>query len=231
MSRFLKLICGVFLILTLYGLAADFGVNATVIAAEEAGVGEQPNSKTIAMNPNSLAWVLLFAGVVLAFEVGAVLHSVSVWEPRDVTKMFGLTVISLSAIILVAMQAGAEVSAVITLLGTIAGHLVTADTRSRTPTDQSAPAALEIESVSPKAVGNNKSVEVKYISGRKDDGSTLKLLYQIMGTDADFDQSAPVIPAGQTIGPFETGKIVNVKTIATNSAGSTQSKAQSIKIA
>lgn len=227
MSPFLKLICGILLFLSFSVFEADFGINHMAFAAEGGGDGHDPPSKKIVINPYSLVCVLVFAGVVLALEVGAVLNSASVWKPRDVIKMFGLTVISLLAVILVAMQTGVEISAVITLLGTISGHLVTADSRNRTaPPTPSAPKALEIQALTV----NVNLVDVTYVQGREDDSSTLQLLYQVAGTDADFAHSVLVVPAGQTIGPFPANSIVNVKTIATNSATSTPSSAKTITV-
>lgn len=96
------------------------------------------------------------------------------------------------------------------------------DTGPTTP----APSAQEIATLA--ASGNN--VAVTYLAGGGAHATTIVLLWQIVGTDPDFGHATPVVPTGQTVGPFPPGTVVNFKTRASNSTGDTDSAVQSISL-
>lgn len=54
--------------------------------------------------------------------------------------------------------------------------------------------------------------------------------WQIDGLDLGFDQSAPLDPSGNTLGPFAVGEVVRVMTEVENSTGKTTSAVRSIEI-
>jgi len=88
------------------------------------------------------------------------------------------------------------------------------------------PTALEIATLTQTVL----SVAVAYVAGGGRRATSLVLLYQVVGVDADFGHATPVVLAGQTIGPFPAGATINIKTRATNSAGSTESAVQTITL-
>jgi len=69
-------------------------------------------------------------------------------------------------------------------------------------------------------------------SGKKSllQATSLVIAYQVVAVDADFGHATVVILTGQAIGPFPAGAAVNFKTIATNSAGTTESAVQTITL-
>ena len=67
-------------------------------------------------------------------------------------------------------------------------------------------------------------VEVSYLPGGGNHGTTIVLLWQIVGIDADFVHSTPVIVDGHSVGPFATGQTINFKTRASNSTGDSDVK-------
>jgi hypothetical protein len=79
------------------------------------------------------------------------------------------------------------------------------------------PTALEINTVTPSGT----SVAVSYVPGGGSHATSLMLVWQVVGVDADFGHDTPVILAGQTVGPFTAGQTVNFKTRASNSAVTT----------
>lgn len=90
----------------------------------------------------------------------------------------------------------------------------------------SPPGALELQ----LPVQNGMNVDVTYTPSGGQHATSLTLLWQVEGVDPGFDNSAMVVLAGQTIGPFEMGQTINIKTRAENSAGATDSNVQSIMI-
>lgn len=82
------------------------------------------------------------------------------------------------------------------------------------------PGTLGIKSI---LQGGNDQLHllVNYDSASYDDSATSAIEWQVVGTDADFTNSAPVDPSGNTLGPFAVGKKVNVRTRVTNANGTT----------
>lgn len=91
----------------------------------------------------------------------------------------------------------------------------------------SPPTALEIDGLSE----NGDSVDVTYVEGGGAHATTLTLLWQVDGVDPGFDNSAAVVPSGQTVGPFSPATTINFKTQATNSQGTAESSVQQIVMA
>ena len=73
-------------------------------------------------------------------------------------------------------------------------------------------------------------VLVSFVPDTGDDASELRLLYHVVGEEADFGHDTNVTMTGQHIGPFTTGTTVEVKTIASNSSGTRESEVQSITV-
>ena len=96
------------------------------------------------------------------------------------------------------------------------------DTGPTTP----APSALEIATLT--AAGT--SVQVAYVAGGGDHATTLVLLWQVVGIDPDFGHATPVNLAGQTVGPFSPGDVIQFKTRGSNSTGDTDSAVISITL-
>jgi len=61
------------------------------------------------------------------------------------------------------------------------------------------------------------SVAVAYLGGGGRHATSLVVVWQVVGVDAEFGHATTVILAGQTIGPFNTGRTVNFKTRGSNS--------------
>ena len=78
------------------------------------------------------------------------------------------------------------------------------------------------------ATASGLNANVTYTSGGGAHATSLRLLWRIVGVDADFTQSTPVLLAGQTVGPFLAGQTVEVKTRAENSVGSTDSAVKTL---
>ena len=72
------------------------------------------------------------------------------------------------------------------------------------------------------------SVQVAYVPGGGLHASSIQLLYQIVGPETTFGHATPVIPAGQTVGPFLPGLTIHFKTRSENSIGSADSPVQTI---
>ena len=87
-----------------------------------------------------------------------------------------------------------------------------------------APTALGIATATASGLNANLS----YTSGGGSHATSLRLLWRIVGVDADFTQSTPVLLAGQTVGPFLAGQTVEFKTRAENSVGSTDSAVKTV---
>lgn len=89
-----------------------------------------------------------------------------------------------------------------------------------------APTALAISSLTQAGT----AVQIIYVAGGGLHASSLQLLYQVVGVDADFGHGSPVILTGQTVGPFPAAATVNFKTRGTNSVGTTDSPVQMIAL-
>ena len=63
------------------------------------------------------------------------------------------------------------------------------------------------------------------------DGTAMNTIeWQVMGTDPDFSNSAPVDPSGNTLGPFAISKSVKVRTRVTKGTGTTTGSIRTITI-
>ena len=89
-----------------------------------------------------------------------------------------------------------------------------------------APTALEINTLTQAGL----SVQALYVTGGGRHASSLQLLRQVVGVDADFGHATPVILTDQTVGPFPAGATINFKTRGTNSVGTTDSAVKSITL-
>jgi hypothetical protein len=89
------------------------------------------------------------------------------------------------------------------------------------------PTALQIASLLASGPGE---VSVTYTPGGGNHATTLTLLWQRVGVDADFSNNTPVVPAGQTITGLTAGQTVKFKTRASNSSGDTESAEQPIVV-
>jgi hypothetical protein len=74
------------------------------------------------------------------------------------------------------------------------------------------------------------NVLVNYVAGGGAHATTKLVKWQINGVDPGFDQSAPLDPSGNTLGPFVVGQVVQVMTEVTNSVGSRTSAVRTITI-
>lgn len=88
----------------------------------------------------------------------------------------------------------------------------------------SAPTALVIAT----ATASGLSAAVSYTAGGGAHATSLRLLWRIVGVDADFTHFTSVVLAGQTVGPFVAGQTVEFKTRGENSVGSTDSAVKSV---
>jgi len=94
------------------------------------------------------------------------------------------------------------------------------------------PTALEIDALTQTGL----SVAITYVAGGGRRATSLQLLYQLLGAqgadegDDDYGHPTPVVLAGQTIGPFEAGQTVNLKTVAENSAGAMEGAVRTIAL-
>lgn len=88
------------------------------------------------------------------------------------------------------------------------------------------PEALIIESLAQ----NGSNVDVTYHPDGGVGATTLTLLWQVVGTDPDFDNSAPATPPSQSTGPFNPAETVRYKTRAENETGGTESAVQEITL-
>ena len=100
------------------------------------------------------------------------------------------------------------------------------DALSQVDTEEgtSAPTALVITT----ATASGLNATVSYTAGGGAHATSLRLLWRIVGVDADFTHSTPVLLAGQTVGPFLAGQTVEFKTRAENSVGSTDSAVKTV---
>ena len=88
------------------------------------------------------------------------------------------------------------------------------------PTEPSTPVpdAIEIDVVS-QGGEEGRQVLVSYVASGGDHATTKQVQWQVVGTDADFTNTAPLDASGNALGPFPVGKVVKVRTLVSNSAG------------
>lgn len=102
-------------------------------------------------------------------------------------------------------------------LGTVHGH-------STSPSARPSTTPLEIDTLTASGI----SVLVAYLAGGGDHATTLVLLWRVVGVERDFGHATPVNLAGQTVGPFSAGDVIQFKTRGSNSSGDTDSTVKSI---
>ncbi len=91
------------------------------------------------------------------------------------------------------------------------------DTGNATPP----PEPLEIATAGATGVGR---IAIAYVPGGGDHATTLELLWQRIGLDPDYTNSAPAQPGGQEIQDgFVSGQTIKFKTRTANSSGETES--------
>ena len=79
------------------------------------------------------------------------------------------------------------------------------------------PTAMEVNTLTQSGL----LVAIVYVAGGGRSATSLVVVWQVVGVDADFGHARPVILAGQTVGPFTAGQTINFKTRASNSAVTT----------
>ncbi len=94
----------------------------------------------------------------------------------------------------------------------------------------SAPETIEIDTVSQGGEGGLQ-VLVKYIPGGGDHATTKSVQWQVVGTDVDFANTAPLDASGNALGPFEVGKVVKIRTLVANSVATRTTAPRTITIA
>lgn len=113
------------------------------------------------------------------------------------------------------------------LEGTPEGDMI----RSTVPTTYTAPStapdALEINTATAQAGG---SIATTYLPGGGEGATSLRLEWQVVGVDADFDGSAPVNLTGQTLTGFTSGQTVNLRAKTANAAGHTYSAVKAVML-
>ena len=99
------------------------------------------------------------------------------------------------------------------------------------PTEEGTPYPDSIE-ISTLVQGGEDGLHllVNYVAGGGAHATTKLVKWQIDGVDPGFDQSAPLDPSGNTLGPFVVGQVVRVITEMENSTGKTTSAVRSIEI-
>jgi hypothetical protein len=91
------------------------------------------------------------------------------------------------------------------------------------------PGALGIDSILQGGT-DHQHLLVNYDNASYDATVTNTIEWQLVGTDNDFTNSAPVDPSGNTLGPFALGKTVNVRARTTNSNGTTLGSVRTITL-
>lgn len=77
------------------------------------------------INPKLIYWIIVFGLIVVISELGLIKFARARWSPYSVIRLLGLTLIIISATALViGFQEQTQITAVIGLLGTIAGYLL-----------------------------------------------------------------------------------------------------------
>lgn len=71
---------------------------------------------------------------------------------------------------------------------------------------------------------------VSYDPGTFEDGAQSAIEWQVVGTDADFSNSAVADPSGNDLGAFAVGQTVNIRTRVTNSNGTTTGSVRTLTI-
>lgn len=81
------------------------------------------------------------------------------------------------------------------------------------------PAAQEIAT----ATASGLNAALTYAPGGGAHATSLQLVHKVGGVETDFGHAVPVILAGQQVGPFTAGQVVQFKVLASNSAGTVES--------
>lgn len=90
-----------------------------------------------------------------------------------------------------------------------------------------APDTIEINTVT-QGGETGLQVLVDYVPGGGGHATTKLIKWQVVGVDADFSHSAPLVAGGNAVGPFTVGQVVILITEATNSSGTRNSAPRTI---
>ena len=92
------------------------------------------------------------------------------------------------------------------------------------------PDPMEIDTVA-QGGEDGEQVLVSYLPGGVAHATTRQVQWQVVGEDADFTHTAPLDASGNALGPFAVGKVVKVRTLVSNSAGSRTTAPRTVTIA
>jgi hypothetical protein len=92
------------------------------------------------------------------------------------------------------------------------------------------PEPVEIATVT-QGGDEGREVLVAYEPGGGAHATTKQVQWKVDGVDEDFTHTAPLDASGNALGPFEVGKVVHLRTLVSNSAGSRTTAPRTITIA